>query len=321
MGTAVLDPPVSQHLREFSQTAGQLAVDRAAGIVRGVKVLGQESTNGRTYSTKAMQEARALYEGVAVNIDHRAGEGTSRSYAERFGRLKQVVFDGSGLRADLHFNPKHALAEQFAWDAEHGTHGVGLSHDIVGQVTRRDGRAIVEAITKVHSVDLVADPATTRSLHESTDPPETETVNFQEITLASLTTNRPDLLEAHKATLAASAEQQAKDAELKTLREKLDRLEAEKAAALLESTIAAEIAAAKLPERLVTDTFRQTLREAKDAVARQALIEDRAAIGKAAAGGTTTPVSREQRTTEGHDGDQEPGRYDSGKAYRRSLQE
>jgi hypothetical protein len=71
-----------------------------------------------------------------------------------------------GLFANLHYNPKHALAEQLAWDAENNPRNVGFSHNVLARLTREDGQAVVEEITHVQSVDLVADPAATQGLFE-----------------------------------------------------------------------------------------------------------------------------------------------------------
>ena len=73
----------------------------------------------------------------------------------------------TGLFADFHFNPKHALAEQLLWDAEHAPENVGFSHNVEARTARRGDHVVVEAITRVQSVDLVADPATTRGLFEA----------------------------------------------------------------------------------------------------------------------------------------------------------
>jgi hypothetical protein len=78
--------------------------------------------------------------------------------------------DAGGLRGDFHFNPKHALAEQLIWDAEHSPENVGFSHNVEARTSRRDGKVVVEEITRVQSVDLVADPATTRGLFEQHEP-------------------------------------------------------------------------------------------------------------------------------------------------------
>src|SRR5690606_32058205 len=49
--------------------SGVLRVDRAAGVIRGVKILGTTSRNGRTYTDAALEQAAKLYEGLGVNID------------------------------------------------------------------------------------------------------------------------------------------------------------------------------------------------------------------------------------------------------------
>lgn len=294
MATAVHDKPQTANLREYVQSTGPLRVDRDKGIVYGVKVLGLESKNGRTYSAKAVNEARSLYEGAKVNIDHRVKGSDQRSYGERFGQLRNVVVDQAGLRADLHYNPKHSIAEQFAWDAENEPSNVGLSHDVEGRMAKRDGKDVVEAITKVNSVDLVADPATTRGLYESTHSTlENEAVDYKTLTLDALKAERPDLFKAFAESLSESEQAKAAAAELKAAKAKLDEYETRERVAVLEATIAKEIKDAKLAEHLVTDVFKASLREAKDATARKALIDDRAAIGKPPeAGGRVT--SREQ---------------------------
>ena len=47
----------------------------------------------------------------------------------------------------------------------------------------------------MQSVDLVADPATTRGLFEATEPDERETIAWDDITIEELQARRPDLIE------------------------------------------------------------------------------------------------------------------------------
>jgi hypothetical protein len=161
---------MTETLQELFDSRGvAMQVDRQAGVIRGVKILGLKSRNGRTYLPEALCEAAGLYEEAKVNVNHPSGNpGGPRDYRDRIGVIRNVaVRPGEGLFADFHFNPKHTLAEQLAWDAEHVPENVGFSHNVQAR-TRRDGdRLVVEAITKVQSVDLVADPATTRGLFES----------------------------------------------------------------------------------------------------------------------------------------------------------
>lgn len=159
-------------LREYVTSGPGCKVDRQNGVIRGVKVLGLESRNGRTYKAEALRQAAKLYESAKVNVNHPKGNPNgTRDYQDRIGQLRGVTMRDGGLYADLHFNPKHALAEQLIWDAEHAPEAVGLSHNVEARTGRgAGGRVVVEEITRVQSVDLVADPATTRGLFEETDP-------------------------------------------------------------------------------------------------------------------------------------------------------
>lgn len=157
-------------LQEYTSSRGQtLRVDRTQSLIRGVKILGLESRNGRSYLPEALTAAAALYEGAKVNVNHpRAAASAPRDYQDRLGSIRGVSFrPEAGLFADLHYNPKHALAEQLAWDAEHAPEHVGLSHNVEARTAQREGRTVVEAILAVQSVDLVADPATTNGLFEA----------------------------------------------------------------------------------------------------------------------------------------------------------
>ena len=146
-----------------------LVVDRAAAVIRGVKILGLDSQNGRSYLPAALAAAVPLYEGAKVNVNHAKGHPTApRDYQDRIGRLRGVhARAGAGLFGDLHLNPRHALAEQLLWDAAHAPENVGFSHNVQARTAQREGRTVVESIVAVHSVDLVADPATTRGLFET----------------------------------------------------------------------------------------------------------------------------------------------------------
>jgi hypothetical protein len=157
-------------LQEFCDSRGrQLRVDRTAGVIRGIKILGLRSRNNREYKPEALARAVGLYEGAKVNVNHPKGHPLSpRDYQERIGVIRGVQHTtGEGLFADFHFNPKHYLSEQLIWDAEHAPENVGFSHNVQAQTSQRGGTTVVEEILRVQSVDLVADPATTRGLFES----------------------------------------------------------------------------------------------------------------------------------------------------------
>lgn len=145
-------------------------VDADAGIIRGVKVLGKVSANGRTYSPKAMESAAKMYAGVSVNIDHpsRSSPDFDRSIRDGFGRLTNPRTAADGVYADLEYLKAHPLAAQVVEAATRMPDQLGLSHNAEGDIQRsKDGTKTVVDVTAVYSVDLVRYPATNASLFES----------------------------------------------------------------------------------------------------------------------------------------------------------
>jgi hypothetical protein len=188
-------------IQEFVTSGSlRLRVDREAGVIRGVKLLGLSSRNGRRYLTQALTDAVGLYEGAKVNINHPKGHPLApRDYQDRLGVVRGVEFRaGEGLFGDLHFNPRHMLSEQLVWDAEHAPQNVGMSHNVLARTKQHENETVVEAITKVQSIDLVADPATTSGLFEGEERQSSRTEEqqtFDSLTLDSLRVHRPDLVQ------------------------------------------------------------------------------------------------------------------------------
>jgi len=152
-------------------------IDREAGIVRGVKVLGQESVNGRSYSDQAMNDAARLYEGAEVNIDHdRKEPHRERGLLEGFGVLKGASRNADGVFADLHYLKSHPAANVFLERAERFPEKIGLSHNADGRASRKGGKTVIESIAKVNSVDVVRNPATNKGLFESKELNVTKTL-------------------------------------------------------------------------------------------------------------------------------------------------
>jgi hypothetical protein len=142
-------------------------MQRETNTIRGVKIIGTQSKNGRTYPAAVLREAIELYEGGRVYVSHPHDTKKPRDYRDRIGKIHHVHLQSDGLYGNLTYNPKHPLAEQLAWDAEHAPDSVGLSHSATVTLGRTvNKRQIVESIDVVHSIDLVAEPATTRGLYE-----------------------------------------------------------------------------------------------------------------------------------------------------------
>jgi hypothetical protein len=151
------------------QSAARL--DGAGGMLRGVTVLGLASRNRRRYTPEAAADALSLYQGALVNLDHPDRPDGPRSVRDRFGRLVNVRFEGGRIRADLRYNPEHPYAATLEWFAENDPGAIGLSHNAVGEGKDEAGVFVVRKIVELRSVDLVAEPATTRGLFEQRSIP------------------------------------------------------------------------------------------------------------------------------------------------------
>ena len=162
------------------QPGKKLVVDRDKGIIKGVKIIGFNSQNGRRYLPEALKEAVPLYEGIKVNIDHpEKGPTQQRSSHDRFGKFINVRFvESEGIYGDLLYLKNHPLADSVceAAEREEMNDVFGMSHNAQGEGTvDKNDIFVVSRITEVRHVDLVADPATTKSLTESQSPSEQET--------------------------------------------------------------------------------------------------------------------------------------------------
>jgi hypothetical protein len=293
---------MNEVLQEFVNSRGvAMRVERERGIIRGVKLLGFQSRNGRRYLPAALASAAALYEGAKVNVNHPKGNPlAARDYQDRLGSVRNVSVCEDGLFGDLHFNPKHALAEQLAWDAAHAPENVGFSHNVEARTSREANQIVVEAILKVQSVDLVADPATTRGLFESAGQSASE---GHDTAGASQTAEAIAAGGVLVEGLAGPA------AEIASLRTQLDRLQAciavherrEVARRLLrEFKLPDPVALGGSANAIVSDLFLETVLSASDERAMRSLVQERAETIAAArktphgVSSPARPVSREQ---------------------------
>lgn len=162
-------PATLTKLVERVTSTGRHRVDRERGVIYGVRIIGRESKNGRIYTESALRKAVGLYEGCKVCIDHtmRHDANTDRSMKDFLGTLRNVEYRAGAVYADLHLLTSHTMAGLVLEAAEKMPTAFGLSHHAEGKVVRKNGKAVVEDVEKVFSVDVVMDPATNRGLFES----------------------------------------------------------------------------------------------------------------------------------------------------------
>lgn len=163
------------------------SIDTEAGIIRGVKVLGNEShySNGKTkakYLPEAKADAAKKYEMMGVNLNHpdKKTPDVERSVRDRVGWLESCRSEADGVYADLHYLKKHEFAPVLVEMAERNPRLIGLSHNADGYERKTAaGERLIESIERVISVDLVQRPATNVGLRESEEE-ETQTVTMKQ---------------------------------------------------------------------------------------------------------------------------------------------
>ena len=145
------------------------AVEVKDNVIKGVKVLGVESKNGRKYPLSVMEKNLHKYEGAIVALDH-VRHDKQRSVTDIFGRIRNPRMTDTGIVADLEYNNQHQFSKAFEYFVKNDPGAVGLSHEAIAK-TKMDyktGDEIVEDIVEVEAVSLVANPATNpKGLFES----------------------------------------------------------------------------------------------------------------------------------------------------------
>lgn len=276
-----------QLCEHFLSVGPEARVQRDAGLIRDVLILAPKSANGRTYTADALASAVKLYEGISVYVDH--SEARGRSLRDKIGWLENVRFANGQLRGDLRICPEHPDAKTVFWYAENRPQSLGLSHDAEGVVRSQNGEVLVEQITAVFSVDLVAEPATVKSLfegkamlktrvREQEPEPTTDTsapsgdpleLLYQQLTLDDLKAKRPDLLDALRKEI--QNEIASSTSELKA---KLDELSAQLEQYMTAEEADTQMAEAKIDPHQIPPRLREMIRREKDRGKRAQLIEE-----------------------------------------------
>jgi hypothetical protein len=149
----------------IDQAFSEAKVNRESGQITGVLICGVNSANGREYPAETLRRDYAKYEGRPVNADH----GRESTVDRRLGWFSNVAPGPDGRpRGTLNVLRSHKMFEPLMEAAERNPSLFGFSHvALCDTATGKDGRERITAIKSVESIDLVADPATTKGLFES----------------------------------------------------------------------------------------------------------------------------------------------------------
>ncbi|MDB5387377.1 MAG: hypothetical protein JWM11_3023 [Planctomycetaceae bacterium] len=202
--TTTLTAPDPVRIRERVNAPAAHKVDRDLGIIYGVRILGAVSKNGYTYTPEAIRQSATQYEGKSVFIDHIDPEDIDRvrRMKDLFGNFRNVTYNDTEARGDLHYIKSHPMADQIAEAAEKFNSCFGISHDAYGHKEQIDGQTVVNSVPHVNSLDVVTTPATNEGLFESLERVST-TLNSEESGTIMATFNNPIIGLQEKLTRAA----------------------------------------------------------------------------------------------------------------------
>lgn len=215
----------------FTETVSQplagARFDKQNLVVYGTKILGEHSLNNRDYPEATQKKAVSIFEGAKAYLNHPYPEDMAkpRKVQDLIGEHRNVRYADGSTYSDLHLLDKPLVHEQVVPIVENKPHLAGNSVVIRGRQRKGDdGRMIIEEIVAARSIDLVAEPGTTKGIYESHSQ-ETNQMEWKDITLESFKQHCPDLV---KQLLVVTKEQEdektkvlATEAENKKLKEDL----------------------------------------------------------------------------------------------------
>jgi len=213
-------------------------------VLRNVLLLGPESRDRagqvrRKYQPAALQSAASLFEGARVYFDHAKANdlGGVRSVRELAGFVSRSRLAPDGVRGDIDLVEDVEATKTVLWFARKRPSAIGFSPHLrqIG-IRRRGGMDMIESLGAVASADIVTEPATTHGLFES-QTEEGENMEWKDLTLSELRSERPDLIEAIQGEGATATENQRLKAEIVELKADGVKREKEVRESLVESLI------------------------------------------------------------------------------------
>lgn len=275
---------------EWSQDKG--------GVVKNVVWLGAKSKNGYQYTEDAMKAAVPKFENIPLFLNH-PGFMAGRDIGSLAGKGVKAKFEDGRIKGEAHLLPD-AQGQKFQNIARHMPEVAGMSQVAEGKKEIRGGKTFVHEITKVHSVDLVASPATTKSMFEDElRRKELERKTTMDLTEATIHDVKGKLPQVAAELVAEGAS--SRDVEIDTLTTERDSLKAEVdgmktkvAEAELSQKVTDMLTESDLTDEQVSDTFRKALTLAEDDDMRKAMIADRIESAKPAGVQNSGPNSNDK---------------------------
>jgi hypothetical protein len=178
-------PDLAERFEQSPLNKADVRIDRAAGMLYGVRVMGIKSAHGYDYSLDAQRAACPRYEQMPVSLDHDYACGPMTVEAA-WGTLCNPRVDERGTVADLRYLKTHVRTEQVLEDAERDVGLFSLSA-VTSRVVEHP-KGVIKSFSPVR-VDLVVRGATTKRLFEQ----ENAKLDAQAAELAAVKAELEDL--------------------------------------------------------------------------------------------------------------------------------
>ncbi len=170
-----------------------------------------------------------------------------------------------------------------------------MSHNVLARTKQQGDETVVEAITKVQSIDLVADPATTSGLYEHADGAvaaagsaagaaagEPPVATLESVTLDELRRHRPELICEIEQACESQLAQMRRRLDETLAKQEADRRREQVLRLLQENDLPLPTKNGDVDSYLVSPQFIETLMQAADEENVRLLIEERAALVRTA---------------------------------------
>ena len=201
-------------LSYFSTATGS-AVDRDAGMLRGVSVITEGEAKGHALQidSKTLEQVKACAEtyadGLRVKMDHHTGIDAM------VGVLKNFSIDGAQLRADMHLLKSHADFQKIMEMAETMPGAFGLSIAFSGAPEGGDDATRFARCTEIYSCDIVDIPAAnpTGLFSELMKTEPESTIEDEALATVTITVTTPEDAEEAAEEAEETAEETAEPTE------------------------------------------------------------------------------------------------------------
>ena len=210
----VTDNPISSIVEYVEMYVEEDKIDRDAGIIKDVIILAGKSLNNRTYPSEVLKESVSLFEGIRIFIDHPESDKASRSVKDLVGQFKEVYYDSQDDKVKGNFHVLRNFQEWIFSIAESMPDIAGMSINGAGSIKKTQTGDVVEKLVSMKSVDLVVQPATTKSLFEGKEEEieqkkeqdKGDVDNMVDITLEMLKAEHSDVLKQHEQEITEKLE-------------------------------------------------------------------------------------------------------------------